>query len=75
MVEMDQLGEDDAKVSEDPKWQALENDNKGVFVDGTMVDEMRYNKYAGVNDYVYIRKYNKVFTEKNEAGINEILHR
>ena len=42
MVEMDQLGEDDAKVSEDPKWQALEKRHKGVFVDGTMVDEMRY---------------------------------
>ena len=42
MVEMDKLGEDDSKVSEDPKWQELEKRHKGVFVDGTMVDEMRY---------------------------------
>ena len=42
MVEMDKLGEDDAKVSEDPKWQELEKRHKGVFVDGSMVDEMRY---------------------------------
>ena len=42
MVEMDKLGEDDAKVSEDPKWQELEKRHKGAFVDGTMVDEMRY---------------------------------
>ena len=41
-VEMDKLGEDDSKVSEDPKWQELEKRHKGVFVDGTMVDEMRY---------------------------------
>ena len=38
MVEMDKLGEDDSKVSEDPKWQELEKRHKGVFVDGTMVD-------------------------------------
>ena len=42
MVEMDKLGEDDSKVSADPKWQELEKQHKGVFVDGTMVDEMRY---------------------------------
>ena len=42
MVEMDKLGEDDSKVSDDPKWQELEKRHKGVFVDGTMVDEMRY---------------------------------
>ena len=42
MVEMDKLGEDDSKVSNDPKWQELEKRHKGVFVDGTMVDEMRY---------------------------------
>ena len=42
MVEMDKLGEDDSKVSNDPKWQELEKQHKGVFVDGTMVDEMRY---------------------------------
>ena len=42
MVEMDKLGEDDSKVSEYPKWQELEKRHKGVFVDGTMVDEMRY---------------------------------
>jgi len=42
MVEMDKLGEDDSKVSENPKWQELEKRHKGVFVDGTMIDEMRY---------------------------------
>ena len=42
MVEMDKLGEDDSKVSDDPRWQELEKRHKGVFVDGTMVDEMRY---------------------------------
>ena len=42
MVEMDKLGEDDSKVSEDPKSKELEKRHKGVFVDGTMVDEMRY---------------------------------
>ena len=42
MVQMDKLGEDDQKVSTDPKWQELEKKHKGVFVDGTMVDEMRY---------------------------------
>ena len=42
MVEMDKLGEDDQKVSTDPKWQELEKQHKGVFVDGTMIDEMRY---------------------------------
>ena len=42
MVQMDKLGEDDSKVSADPKWQELEKQHKGVFVDGTMVDEMRY---------------------------------
>ena len=42
MVEMDKLGEDDSKVSNDPKWQELEKQHKGVFVDGSMVDEMRY---------------------------------
>ena len=42
MVEMDKLGEDDSKVSDDPRWQELEKQHKGVFVDGTMVDEMRY---------------------------------
>ena len=42
MVEMDKLGEDDSKVSADPRWQELEKRHKGVFVDGTMVDEMRY---------------------------------
>ena len=26
----------------DPKWQELEKKHKGVFVDGSMVDEMRY---------------------------------
>ena len=42
MVEMDKLGEDDSKVSADEKWLELEKRHKGVFVDGTMVDEMRY---------------------------------
>ncbi len=42
MVEMDKLGEDDSKVSENQKWQELEKRHKGVFVDGTMIDEMRY---------------------------------
>jgi len=42
MVEMDKLGEDDSKVSDDPRWQELEKRHKGVFVDGSMVDEMRY---------------------------------
>ena len=40
MVEMDKLGDDDAKVSADPKWQELEKQHKGVFVDGSMIDEM-----------------------------------
>ncbi len=42
MMDMDKLGEDDQKVSSDPKWQELEKKHKGVFVDGSMVDEMRY---------------------------------
>ncbi len=42
MVDMDKIGEDDQKVSADPRWQELEKKHKGVFVDGTMQDEMRY---------------------------------
>jgi len=42
MVDMDKLGEDDQKVSTDLKWKELEKQHKGIFVDGTMVDEMRY---------------------------------
>ena len=41
-IEIDKLGEDDSKVSADPKWQELEKQHKGVFIDGTMQDEMRY---------------------------------
>ena len=42
MVDMEKMGEDDSKVSSDPKWQELEKQHKGVFVDGSMHDEMRY---------------------------------
>jgi hypothetical protein len=42
MVEMDKLGEDDSIVSADSRWMELEKKHKGVFVDGSMIDEMRY---------------------------------
>ena len=42
MGEMDKMMEADAKFSADPRYIASLKNMEGVFVDGTMKDEMRY---------------------------------
>ena len=42
MGEMDKMMEADAKFSADPRYLAALKKMDGVFVDGTMKDEMRY---------------------------------
>jgi hypothetical protein len=42
MGEMDKMMEADAKFSADPRYIASLKKMEGVFVDGTMKDEMRY---------------------------------
>ena len=75
--EMDKLMGADAKFSADPRMIASLKKMEGVFVDGTMRDEMRYvinQELKGNYTMSILEKYNKALEQKDETSLKDNLH-